>query len=208
MAAKKKTRTHLNYEISQRDVLQSGYFRYVRNQVRFELFNGGWSDTVTRETLERSSAIGVLPYDPVLDRIVLIEQFRIGATYALEPSPWLVEIICGCIEENETLTEVAHREAAEEAGCVIDALHPICDYFVSPSCSNEYIHLFCGKINASNIDGVHGLAEESEDIRAFTMPALEAFMLVRSGQIKTAPAIIALQWLQLNRDWLRSIWQK
>jgi ADP-ribose pyrophosphatase len=208
MSQKKIFSVHHDYEIQQRDVVYEGHFRYVRNHLRFELFTGGWSETVTREVLERSSAIGILPYDPFLDQVVLIEQFRIGATYEKDRSPWVVEMICGCIEDNETPTEVAYREAGEEAGCVIEALHPLCDYFVTPSCSNEYIHLFCGKINASAVGGIHGAAEENEDIRAFTMPADEAFMLVRTGQIKTAPAIIALQWLQLNRDWLRSIWQK
>jgi ADP-ribose pyrophosphatase len=208
MSQKKIFSTHHDFEIQQREVVYEGFFRFVRNHLRFELFNGGWSDIVTREILERSSAIGILPYDPFLDQVVLIEQFRIGATYQQDRSPWLVEVICGCIEAQETPTEVAYREAGEEAGCVIEALHPLCDYFVSPSCSNEYIHLFCGKINASAVGGIHGQPDESEDIHAFSMGADEAFMLVRTGQIKSAPAIIALQWLQLNRDWLRSIWQK
>ena len=207
MSQKKISTTHHDYEIQKREVLYDGFFRFVRNHVRFELFNGGWSDVVTREVLERTSAIGILPYDPFLDQIVLIEQFRIGATYEGR-TPWLIEIICGTIEENETPTDVAYREAGEEAGCVIEALHPLCDYWVTPSCSNEYLHLFCGKINASAIGGIHGQAEESEDIHAFTMPAEDAFILLRNGQIKSAPAIIALQWLQLNREWLRSIWQK
>ncbi len=82
------------------------------------------------------------------------------------------------------------------------------DYFVSPGGSNEYIHLFAGKINASSIGGVHGLVEENEDIRAFTVESEAAFDMLRQGLIKTAPAIVALQWLQINRAWLRSLWQK
>jgi ADP-ribose pyrophosphatase len=209
MSLPKNPLTERDYDIQKRDVLADGHYRYVRNSLRFELFNGGWSDVVNREVLEHAPVIGILPYDPFLDQIVLIEQFRIGAVgQPKTPNPWLVEIIAGCIEAHETPTEVAYREANEEAGCVIEALHPLCDYLVSPGCSNEYMYLFCGKINASTIGGIHGVADESEDIHAFSLSAEEAFTMLRTGQIKSAPAIIALQWLQLNREWLRSIWQK
>jgi ADP-ribose pyrophosphatase len=205
----KHTLVEHDYEIQKRDVVYDGHYRYVRNLVRFELYSGGWSDLVNREVLEHAPVVGILPYDPFLDQIVLIEQFRIGAVGVEKaPTPWLVEIIAGCVEEGETPSDVAHREANEEAGCAIEALHPLCDYLVSPGCSDEYMYLFCGKINASAIGGIHGQPDESEDIRAFTVSAEEAFTMLRTGQIKSAPAIIALQWLQLNRDWLRSIWQK
>jgi ADP-ribose pyrophosphatase len=143
----------------------------------------------------------------VLDEVVLIEQFRIG-TLTNPGSPWVVEIIAGCIDPSETPEQVAYREANEEAACLIETLYPIYDYFVSPGGSNEYMHLFCGKINASSVGGVHGLIEESENIRAFTVSTDEAIAMLRHGQIKTAPAIVAIQWLQLNREWLKSLWQK
>ena len=207
MADKKLAFTHDDYEILGRDVAYQGIFRIARYQLKHRLFGGGWSNEMVREVMERSSAVGILPYDPVLDQVVLIEQFRV-ATMANPPSPWVIEIIAGCIEPNEKPEQVAYREANEEAACLIETLYPIYDYFVSPGGSNEYMHLFCGKINASSIGGVHGLAEENENIRAFTVPTEEAIAMLRYGQIKTAPAIVALQWLQLNREWLRSLWQK
>jgi ADP-ribose pyrophosphatase len=112
------------------------------------------------------------------------------------------------MKPGEKPEEVAMRESVEEAACEIETLYPINDYFVSPGGSNEYIHLFAGKINASSIGGVHGLVEENEDIRAFTVESEAAFDMLRQGLIKTAPAIVALQWLQINRAWLRSLWQK
>ena len=68
--------TQNDYEIVKRDSLYEGFFRMARYHLRFKLFNGGWSQTVTRELMERPSAVGILLYDPILDRVVLIEQFR------------------------------------------------------------------------------------------------------------------------------------
>ena len=195
-----------DYEIIKRDVMYEGVFRLVRYDLRYVLFNGGWSNTVSREVLERKSAAALLAYDPILDRIVLIEQFRPGAM-ANPESPWLIEVIAGVFGLDELPEEVARREAIEEAGCVILDIYPICEYFVSPGGSNEYIHLYCGRVDSSNIGGIHGLPEENEDIRTFTLSTDEAYMMLQEGKIKNAPTIIAIQWLQLNREWLKQLWQ-
>jgi ADP-ribose pyrophosphatase len=195
-----------DFEILQQDVLYQGVMRFVRYHVRHRTYNGEWSNTFTREILERKSAAAVLPYDPVLDQVVLIEQFRAGA--ALNPAgPWLLETVAGVYVPPEQPDQVAKREADEEAGCKILDIYPVCEYFVSPGGSNEYLHLYVGRVDASEIGGIHGLAEENEDIRSFTVSAEEAFVLLQEGKIKTSPAIISLQWLQLNREWLRQLWQ-
>ncbi len=198
--------THNDYEIVQREVMYQGFFRTVRLQLRFRLFNGGWSAVVIRELMERFTAAGILLYDPVLDHVVLIEQFRPGAM-ANPKSPWLLEVVAGILAGKETPPEVAIRESYEEAGCEVLDLFPICEYFVSPGASNEYLWLFCGRVDASDTGGIHGLDEENEDIRTVTLPLDEALILLQEGKIKTAPAIISLQWLQLNREWLRQLWQ-
>jgi len=195
-----------DYEIIQRDVMYQGVFRLVQLRLRHRTFDGGWSDTFMREVLERKSAVAILPYDPILDQVVLIEQFRAGAL-ASPDGPWLLEIVAGIYDGDDVPRDVAIREADEEAGCKILDIHPICEYFVSPGGATEQLSLFVGRIDASNAGGIFGLDYENEDIRAFTVPCAEAFNLLKTGKIKTSPAIIALQWLQLNREWLRQLWQ-
>ncbi len=197
--------THNDYEITKREVLYQGVFRLARYHIRQRLFNGHWSDIYQREIFERFSAAAVLPYDPHLDRIILIEQFRAGSL-AHPHSPWLIEIPAGIIENKETPEHVAQRESVEESGCEITALEPICDYFVSPGGSNEYLYLFCGKVDASHAEGIYGLEKEHEDIRVMNVTTDEALTKLRSGKIKNAPTIIALLWLQLNRERLQEIW--
>jgi ADP-ribose pyrophosphatase len=198
--------TQNDYEIIEREVPYQGIFRVARYQLRFRLFNGGFSQVVIREVFERKSAVGVLLYDPILDQVVLIEQFRPGAI-GNPQSPWLIEVVAGVIEPNENAKKLAIREAKEEADCEILDLYPICEYFVSPGGSNEYFQLFCGRIDASSAGGIHGLIEENEDIRTFTLSLEKACRLLQEGKIKTSPAIISIQWLKLNHEWLKQLWQ-
>ena len=138
--------------------------------------------------------------------MVLIEQFRAGAI--LNPDKaWLIEIVAGAIEEGETAVDVAHREALEEAGCIIQELRVISEFYTTPGGAAERITLFCGKVDSTKIvEGVHGLAEEQEDILVRTVDFAEAYRMVESNEIDSAIPILAIQWLALNKQALQAQW--
>jgi ADP-ribose pyrophosphatase len=192
------TYTHQDCEIIKKEIVHPGFLRVARYTLRYKLFKGGWSDVVTNEVVERKSSVAILPYDPVLDRVILIEQFRPGCL-GDSKTPWVIEIPAGEIEETEQPEAVAYREAQEEAGCEITKLKLIADFFVSPGGSNEYLHLYYGIVDANLIGGVHGLADENEDIRVLNISAQEAIDKLHRREIKTAPAVIGLTWLELQR---------
>lgn len=192
-------------EIEQRELCYQGFFRMEHYRLRHRLFNGEMSGWMSRELFERGHAAAVLPYDPVLDQVVLLEQFRIGAL-EVAGGPWLYEIVAGIIEPGESPEDVVHRESQEEAGLSLTALQPICDYLVSPGGTSEQISLYCGRVDASKAGGIFGLAEEHEDIRVSSHPFDAAMAMVTSGAINSASPIMALQWLALKRDWLREQW--
>lgn len=192
-------------EIESRTTVFQGFFRIEKFRLRHSLFGGGMSATMSRELFERGHAVAVLPYDPVLDRVVLIEQFRIGALEDAEGA-WLTEIVAGMIGKDESVEAVARREAEEEAGCVIAEMVPICRFYSSPGGCSESVMLYCGRVDASDAGGIHGLADEHEDIRVFTTSFSEAFSWVESGRVNSAAPIIALQWLALNRAQVQKLW--
>ncbi|RLA04640.1 MAG: ADP-ribose diphosphatase, partial [Gammaproteobacteria bacterium] len=66
-------------ELLDHDTVFQGYFHMDRYRLRHRKYDGDWSRPITREVLERGHAAAVLPYDPVTDRVLLIEQFRAGA---------------------------------------------------------------------------------------------------------------------------------
>ncbi|MGL5997420.1 MAG: NUDIX domain-containing protein [Pseudomonas proteolytica] len=194
------------FEVVQRDNAYQGFYKLDRVQLRHELFDGGMSPVINREIFVRHDAVCVLPYDAQRDEVVLIEQFRVGAMGRTD-NPWLVEMVAGLIDKDEQPEEVAHREAEEEAGLTFSALWPITQYFPSPGGSTEFVHLFLGRCDSSGAGGIHGLAEEAEDIRVTVWAFEDALQAVRDGKISNAASIIALQWLALNRAEVRGLWQ-
>ena len=199
----------MNYhlEILDKSISYRGFFRIERYRLRHEQFAGGWSAEMTRECLERGHAVAVLLYDPTSDQVVLLEQFRIGAL-EFPGGPWLLEIVAGIIDcFGETTEEVARRETAEEASCELLDLIPIYRYLVSPGGTSESITLFCGRVDATTITSdIRGIASEHEDIRLHVASRSEALGLLHSGRINSAAPIIALQWLELNREKLLERW--
>ena len=126
----------------------NGFFQVDRYKLKYQKHEGGWSSVVVRELFERGHTVAVLPYDPVQDKVVLIEQFRIGA-YAAGLEPWLSETIAGIIDSGEGAEEVAHREALEEANCRMLELVKIGTFVMSPGGSSETTTMFCGRVAAS-----------------------------------------------------------
>lgn len=192
-------------EILEKTTCYDGFFRLSKYRLRHRLFSGGMSPVMSRELFERGHAAAVLLYDPVRDRVVLLEQFRIGALEA-PGGPWLVEIVAGIVEDGETPEAVARRECREEAGVEPSILEPICSYMVSPGGTSETISLYCGRVNSEGIGGLHGLADEAEDIRVSTVTFDEAWAMFQAGRINSAAPVIALQWLAMNRADLRRRW--
>lgn len=193
-------------EITQRDNCFQGFYRLDKLHLRHELFAGGMGKPISRELFVRHDAVCVLPYDPLRDEVVLIEQFRVGAMGKVA-NPWLVEMVAGLIDKDEQPEEVAHREAQEEAGLAFSALWPITKYFPSPGGSDEYVHLYLGHCDSQGAGGLHGLEEEGEDIRVKAWAFEDALQAVRDGRIINAATIIAIQWLALNRDEVRGLWK-
>ena len=192
-------------DVLEKETVYQGFFRLDRYRLRHTLFAGGWTSPLVRECLERGHAVAVLPYDPVLDAVVMVEQFRIGALEAPHGA-WLLEIVAGMIEHGESEEEVAIREAEEEAGCVVTDLFPLYDYHLSVGGSSERLKLFCGRVDASEAGGIYGLPEEHEDIRVQVFSTDEALRMLAADELHSATPIIALQWLALNRDELRARW--
>jgi len=192
-------------EVIDKRTVFEGHYRIERYHLRHTLHAGGMSETLSRELFERGQVAAVLPVDPVRDEVILIEQFRIGP-YAVGWDPWLLEGVAGIIEDEESPEDVARRETLEEAGCEIIDLVPVMRYISSPGACSETVALYCGRVDTSAAGGVHGLADEGEDIKVMVYPVAKAIGLLDSGRIVNAKTIIALQWLALNYTDLKRRW--
>ncbi|MCL8316742.1 ADP-ribose diphosphatase [Enterobacter cloacae subsp. cloacae] len=194
-------------EIIARETLYSGFFSMELYRFRHRLFNGEMSGEIRREIFERGHAAVLLPFDPVRDEVVLVEQIRIAA-YDVSESPWLLEMVAGMIEEGESVEDVARREALEEAGLIVGRTKPVLSYLASPGGTSERLSIMVGEVDATTADGIHGLADENEDIRVHVVSREQAYQWVEEGKIDNAASVIALQWLQLHYQTLRNEWKK
>ncbi|ACR67441.1 ADP-ribose diphosphatase [Edwardsiella ictaluri] len=192
-------------EIIARETCYRGFFSLDRYRFRHRLFNGEMSGEVVREVFERGHAAVLLPYDPRRDEVVLIEQLRMPA-YTSSHTPWLLEMVAGMIEMGESVEQVARREAQEEAGITVGRCQPVLSYLASPGGTSERLSIVVGEVDATTAFGVHGLAEEHEDIRVHVVSRAQAYRWVEQGVIDNAASVIALQWLALNHRRLRAQW--
>jgi len=194
-------------EILERETPFQGFFRVERLTLRHRHYQGGWGAPVKRELFVRPPAAAVLPYDPVRGEILLVEQFRVGAL-DWRDSPWCLELVAGLADkEGEPVADLVRREALEEAGVEIGELRPVAHYMPSPGGSNERLQVFVGRADLSGAGGIHGVADEGEDIRVVVQPVSAIEALLQSGRVDNAASLITLQWLLLHREALDREWR-
>ena len=188
---------------------RTGFARHLRVDVvrfRHRRFDGGWSGERVFDIVRRGAAAAVLLYDPDRDAVVLVEQFRVASLYGGR-SPWQIEAVAGLIDRDEAPEEVARREAREEANIEpIGPLLPIQCMLPASGSLDEVVWLFCGRVDSRGAAGVHGVAEEHEDIRVAVRTVAEVEAMLDAGQVESAHTLTALYWLLRHRERLRRQW--
>jgi nudix-type nucleoside diphosphatase (YffH/AdpP family) len=182
----------------------AGYFVTKVLDLRHPTFQGGISETLRREIFVATDAALVLPYDPVRDRVLLVEQFRMGPYGRGDPRPWILEPVAGRVDPGETPEQTAHRECMEEAGITLTRLEKIASYYCTPGYSTEYFHNFVGLADLPDrLPRLGGLDSEAEDIRLHVLDFKAAMALIDSGEADNGPLLLSLMWLAQNRPRLR-----
>ena len=181
-----------------------GFFRTNTLRLSHPLFGGAQSAEIEREVFLTGDAALVLPYDPRRDRVLLIEQFRMGPYGRGDLYPWTLEPIAGRIDPGEDPAAAARRECLEEARIGLDELLPVANYYPSPGEVSSFFHTFVALADLPEDGQGHGgLESEHEDIRTHVMRFSEAEDLVRSGEINVGPLLHLLLWLKAERQELR-----
>lgn len=182
------------------------FFAVEDYSLRYRRFDGSLSAPVSRAAFVSCDAVTVLPYDPSRDRVLLIEQFRVGAMARGDPQPWLLEAIAGRIDPGESPQQCARREAVEEAGLSLGDLLAVAGYYPSPGVKTEYLYSYVALCDLPDgVAGTFGLAAEAEDIRGHLMGFDDLMALVASGEINNAPLLLSALWLARARDRLRAV---
>jgi nudix-type nucleoside diphosphatase (YffH/AdpP family) len=182
----------------------AGFFALDLWHLRHRRFDGGMSPWLTREVFVAGDAVTVLPYDPVRDRVLLVEQVRMGPLGRGDPLPWQLEAIAGRIDPGETPEAAARREAVEEAGLTLGALEKVAEYYPTPGAVTEYLYSYVALCDLPDgVAGIFGATEEAEDIKGHLLSFDRLVEVMAAGEIGNAPLLLTVLWLQRERARLR-----
>ncbi|MEL6959142.1 MAG: NUDIX domain-containing protein [Pseudomonadota bacterium] len=182
-----------------------GFFNVEELDLTFRRFDGSMSDPVERTVFVGVDCAIVLPYDPIRDRVLVVEQFRPGAYLRGDPNPWTVEPIAGRIDPGEEPEDAARREAVEEANIDLYQLDCVSAAYPSPGTTTEHFYVFVGHCNLpDDVIGVGGKLDEAEDIRSHLMEWDAFDRALNTGEFRLLPLLVAGHWLARNRQRLRA----
>lgn len=181
------------------------FFGMEEIELRFRRHDGSMSAVLNRGMINVGEAVVVLPYDPVLDRVLLVEQFRAPVFMAGDRAPWVWEPVAGLVDPGETPETSAHREAEEEAGLSLRRLEPAGGVYSSTGSSNEFLNLFIGIADLSGQpNGGGGLDHEGEDIRSAILSYDALMDGVDRHLYRDMPLVTCALWLARHRERLRN----
>ncbi|MEM1075645.1 MAG: NUDIX domain-containing protein [Pseudomonadota bacterium] len=190
--------------VENRERAYSNFFGLDEFKIRHDRFDGSETKTLDRAVFVVGDATLVLPYDPLRDRVLLVEQMRLGPLARGDKTCWQFEPVAGLVDAGETPEAGARREALEEAGIHIDAIFPVAETYSAPGNSSEFHFLYVGLADLPDgINGVGGLEAEDEDIRSHLFSFDRLMELCDAQEVANGPLALAAYWLDRHRDRLR-----
>jgi nudix-type nucleoside diphosphatase (YffH/AdpP family) len=192
-------------DVLERKRAYSKFFAIDDILMRHETFAGSMSEPVQRAVFVSSDAAIVLPYDPVRDRVLLVEQVRLGPIGRHDPTMWQFEPVAGLVDPGETPAAAAHREAWEEAGLRFDALEAAGECYASPGAVTDFFYLYVGLCDLPDgVAGVGGSVEEGENIRSHVVSFDTLMGMAEARETANAPLTLLTYWLAHHRSRLRA----
>jgi ADP-ribose pyrophosphatase len=181
-----------------------GFFSIEEVDLRFRGQDGAMHGPVMRAAFATGDAVTVLPYDAPRDRVLVVEQFRMGPFARGDSQPWTLEAVAGRIDGGETPETAARRELQEEAGLSLSELLPVADYYPTPGAVAEHLYSYVGLTDLPDLTAWRGgEPSETEDIRAHVIDFDRLMALIASGEVNNGPLILTALWLSRERDRLR-----
>ena len=163
--------------------------------VRRDAVDLGDGQTVTREVVDHTGAVGVVVLDAE-DRVLLLRQYRHPVrSYLWEPPAGLLDVA------GEDPQVAAARELAEEADLVADEWHVLVDFYNSPGGSTEAFRCYLAR-------GLHEVPEserhqrehEERDMARAWVDLSEARELVLAGRLHNPTTVCGVLAAAAARD--------
>ena len=187
--------------ISESELLAKGFREYRRYSLIVSIPDRGKVEQ-KRDVLAGGKVVAVLPVDVNRDEVVLIRQFRLPGHLATGKGD-MIEIVAGRVDANEAPAEAARRECVEEIGVAPTKIAELFTYLTTPGMTDELVTVFVAQIDANAVRKYTSM--DGEYICTKRVPIDTAIEALSRNTIHNGPALIALQWLALNRARLKEL---
>ncbi len=200
---------HADFKVGERRRVHDGFLKVEDVDFEFTRYDGTSSGKQTHQVCVHGDAAAVLAYDRTLDKLVLVEQFRVATVRHGTPGEgWITEIPAGRVEPHENARETARRELAEETGYDLtlppkdDPAMParfehIATMHASPGWTSERIHIFFAEVEEKDRTGPGGgNAKEGEDIHLRLVSPEQVFAEIDQGSYRDPKLLVAAQWFR------------
>jgi 8-oxo-dGTP pyrophosphatase MutT (NUDIX family) len=152
--------------------------------VRRDTVDLGDGQTVTRELIVHTGAVGVLALNAA-DEVLLLRQYRHPVSaYLWEPPAGLLDIA------REDALACARRELYEEADLRADEWHVLIDFYNSPGGSTESFRCYLARgLHEVPAAERHERTDEERDMATMWVPLDEALDRVLGGHLHNPAAV-------------------
>ena len=158
--------------------------------IRYREAGRGPERAVRREIMRARDAVAAIAWDPRLERLVLIRQFRLAAHLA-NGRGMCVEVVAGLVENGDEEATV-RNELGEEAGLAPTRLVRLATTLTSPGMTDERVSYWFAEVDASGLVAQAGLDAESEETFPFTCTLDEALAAVDANRVSNGIAMFAI----------------
>lgn len=181
-------------QIKSKKLLYSSYLKLFNYNIKIKLFKDKTDKFIKRNLIVSKNSISIILFDPFKEKILFIEQFRIGS---IKKNPWTLEIISGTINKNKSnkISSVI-KEIKEESNIECLDIIYLLNYMNSPGISNEMTFLYLGIFNSEKNKNIFGISSEGEEIKTHLYDINSAFYFINCGIINHPSTIIAILWLK------------
>lgn len=180
---------HLAITIQSEDVV----YQRFRKVIEYRYTEDAEQISAKREIITGQHAVAVVAFDPKLQKLVMIRQFRLGAQLGTGRG-MTAEIVAGLIDPGEDPLTTAKRELFEETGLVAKRVEPLCEFLTTPGMTDEVIHLFYAEVDASELPARAGVETETEQTFPFLLTLDEALAAIDENAIYNGIVMVGLLW--------------
>lgn len=159
-------------------------------QVTLETPEGSQKDF--ERIVHRPAVIG-LCHDPINDKVMLVQQYRVGVMGEMTEFP------AGLVDKGEDAHKAIAREIQEETGAVIKSATLLHEYNALPGSCSAPMALYYVTFDSRDIEDGKTFTDDSgfERTTVILKGAKELIREVESNRHSSAPVIMGAQYLKL-----------